>query len=258
MRIAVIGTGHMGSWIAKELSRNHEIAVFDLDKSKAEKIENVKILSELAELKWFNPELLINSVTLQNTVKAFHDVEQYISKKCMLVDVASIKGNIPGYYEKCKFRFVSVHPMFGPTFANMGLLRNENAIIIKESNQRGAEFFRKFFQKLKLNIFEYSFNEHDVTMAYSLGLPFISSMVFAACVKPETVPGTTFAKHKKIAMGLLSEDDSLLSETLFNPHTLKQLEKITSGLEFLKHVIRAQEYEEAKKVFDKLRKNIGE
>lgn len=257
-KIAIIGTGNMGAWIAKKLSEKNSVAVFDLDKSKAEKMKNAKVLSNLSELKEFNPELLINAVSLQNTIKAFNEAVQYIPKECIIADVASIKGIIPEYYAQCGFRFVSTHPMFGPTFADLGQLDNENAIIIRESDKEGAAFFRELFNELNLNIFEYSFEEHDVMMAYSLSLPFISSMVFAACVKPGTVPGTTFAKHKNIAAGLLSEDDNLLSEILFNTHTLEQLDKITSGLEFLKHVIRAREYEEAKKVFEKLRKNVGE
>jgi len=70
------------------------------------------------------------------------------------------------------------------------------------------------------------------------------------------VPGTTFKKHLEIARGLLSEDDYLLSEILFNPHSLPELEKVTARLDFLKHVIGQRDSEEAKKFFDRLRKNI--
>ena len=40
--------------------------------------------------------------------------------------------------------FVSTHPMFGPTFGKMKDLSNENAIIIKESDEEGKAFFREF------------------------------------------------------------------------------------------------------------------
>ena len=60
----------------------------------------------------------------------------------------------------------------------------------------------------------------------------------------------------KNAKGVLSEDDHLLAEILFNPKSLPQLEKITAKLEFLKHIIKAKDYEEAKRFFNKLRKNI--
>jgi hypothetical protein len=71
-----------------------------------------------------------------------------------------------------------------------------------------------------------------------------------------TVPGTTFKKHLEIARGLLSEDDYLLAEVIFGPHSLEQLEKVTSRLEFLKHVIKGRDFDEARVFFARLRQNI--
>ena len=116
--------------------------------------------------------------------------------------------------------------MFGPTFGNVKDLSNENAIIISESDEEGKAFFREFYNSLKIKIFEYSFQEHDKTIAYSLSIPFASTMVFAASMKEQEAPGTTFKKHYKIAEGLLSEDDYLLSEILLSPHSLEQVERI--------------------------------
>jgi len=146
--------------------------------------------------------------------------------------------------------------MFGPTFANMDSLREENAIIIKGSDQEGANFFMKFFASLGLRIFEYTFEEHDQMMAYSLTTPFVSSLVFAGCMEKTIVPGATFARHRKIATGLLDEDDQLLTEILFNPNSVSQIDKITGRLEYLKHIIMGKDREEMKKYLDNLRKNM--
>ncbi|MFH1520751.1 MAG: prephenate dehydrogenase [Candidatus Micrarchaeota archaeon] len=256
MRIAIIGVGKMGSWLAKELSNEHEIALYDSDEKKAKALGIGRVLSELSDIKKFSPELVINAVSLQHTVSAFEKMEKYLPN-CLIVDVASIKGEIPKYYERSGLRFVSIHPMFGPTFANVESLSNENIVIIKESDRNGAVFFESLAKRIGLNISYYTFKEHDEMMAYSLTLPFASSMVFAASMDSKTVPGATFKKHRTIARGLLSEDDSLLSEILFNKYSLIQLEKVTARLEFLKHVIKGNDYDEAKKFFDKLRKNVG-
>ncbi|MDO8553769.1 MAG: prephenate dehydrogenase/arogenate dehydrogenase family protein [Candidatus Micrarchaeota archaeon] len=257
MKITIVGCGKMGSWIAKELAKENEVSVYDVNKSKIGSIGNVKNLNDLEEIKQFEPEVLINAVTLQNTIKAFDEIVKYLPENCILADVTSIKSGLPDYYKKCSFKFVSVHPMFGPTFATMESLREENAIIIKEGDEQGKSLFQKLFSSLNIRIFDYSFKEHDEMMAYSLTTPFVSSMVFAACMDSTAVPGSTFARHRKIARGVLSEDDHLLAEILFNPNSLKQLEKITARLEFLKHVIKAKDYEETNGFFDKLRKNIG-
>ena len=147
--------------------------------------------------------------------------------------------------------------MFGPTFGNVKELKDENAVIIKESDPEGKVFFRTFYESLNLNIFEYSFDMHDKTIAYSLSIPFSSTMVFAACMKKLEVPGTTFKKHLDIAKGLLYEDDYLLTEILFNPYTLEQVENINSRLNDLIGLIQKKDGEGIRKFLNMLRENIG-
>jgi hypothetical protein len=70
-------------------------------------------------------------------------------------------------------------------------------------------------------------------MAYSLSIPFVSTFVFAAIMKHQDAPGTTFKRHMQIARGVLGEDDCLLREILFNPRTGGQVEKIRTELKEL-------------------------
>lgn len=249
----------MGSWFAGELSRKNEVFVFDIDSRKTENLKSraeVSVIEELSDLKNLQPDMLLNAVNLEKTVNMFEAVKDYLPEDCILADIASVKNDLPDYYAQCSFPFVSTHPMFGPTFADLDHLKRENAIIIKESDKQGKDFFTDFYGEFNLTLFEYSFSHHDEMMAYSLSLPFVSSLVFAACMKEKTVPGSTFAKHRSIADGLLSEDDRLISEILFNDNTLTQLEKVTSRLEFLKHIIRQKDFDEAQVFFEKLRENI--
>ena len=256
MKIAIIGAGKMGCWLAKALASGNEIALYDRTPAKAQKVPGVKILHDLPELAEFSPGLLINAVSLQNTVSAFNQAVAHLPKGCVISDVASVKAGLAEYYAQCGFRFASIHPMFGPTFADMDSLREENAVIINESDPSIAEFFTKFFAGLGVRVYKMSFREHDEMMAYSLTTPFVSSLVFASCVEKTTVPGATFARHMKIAKGLLSEDDHLLCEILFNPQSVRQIEKINSRLEHLKHIIKGKDREEAKEFLDKLRGKI--
>ena len=256
MKIAIIGTGKMGSWFAKLVSAGHEVAVFDIDSARASNLEDVRILTCVEQMSMFKPEVLINAVSLQHTVTAFEMAIPHLSPTCILCDITSIKGELQGYYQKCPFKVVSLHPMFGPTFADMGSLSKEAVIIIEESDPVGAQFFQDLFEMLSVRIFRCSFSEHDKMMAYSLTLPFVSSMAFAACVNGNAVPGTTFAKHRSIASGLLSEDNHLLAEILFNPYSIAELEKITARLEHLKHIIKAKDHEELEEFLDRLRGNM--
>lgn len=257
MKIFVLGAGHMGAWLVEELCLDHEVAVYDTDQRKLKYFFNVKRYLDLSEVGDLEPELVINAASLPSIETAFGGVLPYLPEDCIISDIASVKTGIPAMYKRLGKRFVSTHPMFGPTFANIRDLSHESAIIIKESDEEGKAFFREFYSKLRLSIYEYTFEEHDRTVAYSLSTPFASTMVFAACMKTQEAPGTTFKRHLEIAKGLLSEDDHLLTEIMFNPHAVRQIEEINSRLSYLTHIIRAGDSEEMQKFLNRLRDNIG-
>jgi len=256
MKIAVLGVGRMGRWFVRELAPRHEICVYDRNPARLANLEKVSVAGGVDGIAAFKPALLINAVNLKDTVGAFQAIVPKLDSHCLLADVASVKGALPEFYRESGFRFVSIHPMFGPTFANVSRLEDENAIIIQESDREGVSFFFDFFKGREITVHQYSFEQHDRLIAYSLTLPFASTLVFAACMNSAAVPGTTFKKHLEIAQGLLSEDDDLLAEIIFNPHSIAQLEHVTARLEFLKHIIRARDAEEATAFFDRLRRNL--
>ena len=257
MRIAIIGAGNMGSWLVESLCLDYEVGVYDVNRNKLKYFFNSRKFLYYEEIADFSPDILINAVSLDKTLSLFEEIISYLPEKCIIADITSVKSGLADYYQKLGRRFVSTHPMFGPTFGNMKDLSNENAIIITESDEEGKEFFREFYSGLNIKIHEYSFQEHDETIAYSLSIPFSSTMVFAACMKEQEAPGTNFKKHLGIAEGLLSEDDYLLAEILLSPHSLAQVERINEQLESLIMMIRSRDKEQLKQFFQKLRSNIG-
>ena len=120
----------------------------------------------------------------------------------------------------------------------------------------GRIFFLDLYRRLGLNVHEYSFDEHDEAMAYSLSVPFVSTFVFAAVMKHQDAPGTTFNRHLKIARGVLSEDDTLLREILFNPRTKHHVEDIRAELKELIQLIDDKDEEGFNRYLTKIRKNI--
>ena len=256
MRILILGAGKMGSFFTDILSFEHEVAVYDIKPQNLRFMYNCYRFTSMDEIKEFNPELIINAATVKYTIEAFKQVIPYLGKDCILSDIASVKTELKDFYEQSGFRYVSTHPMFGPTFANLDQLSSENAIIIKEGDCLGRVFFKDLYQRLGLNIFEYSFSEHDETVAYSLSIPFVSTFAFAAVMKHQDAPGTTFKRHMAIARGVLSEDDYLLQEILFNPHTPKQVEQIRIELNELLEIIREKDAEGMRAYLNKIRSHI--
>lgn len=247
----------MGSWLVESLCLDYEVGVYDTDRSKLKYFFNSRKFLYYEEIMDFSPDLLINAVRLDNTLSLFNEIVSYLPEACIIADITSVKSGLAEYYKKLGRRFVSTHPMFGPTFGNVKDLSNENAIIITESDEEGKAFFREFYSSMKIRIHEYSFQEHDETIAYSLSIPFSSTMVFAACMKEQEAPGTTFKKHFSIAKGLLSEDDFLLSEILLSPYSLEQVERISEQMGALIGMIKSRDKEQLYSFFKRLRSNIG-
>ena len=256
MKILVMGAGKMGSFFIDLLSFDHEVAVFEKDPMRMRFTYNCQRLMQLDEVKEFAPELVINAVTVKYTIPAFEEIIPYLPKDCIITDISSVKTGLKEFYESTGMHYASSHPMFGPTFANLNQLSEENAIIINEGDFIGRLFFKDIYQKLGLNIYEYSFEEHDKTVAYSLSIPFVSTFVFAAVMKHQDAPGTTFKRHMKIAKGVLNEDDYLLQEILFNPYTHDQVSQIRTELKELLEIIDHKDAAGMKHYLTKIRNNV--
>ena len=256
MRILILGAGKMGIFFTDVLSFQHDCAVYEIDPKRMRFLYNTQRFTSMQEIEDFKPELVINAVTLKYTLSVFEQVIPHLPQECIISDISSVKTGFKDFYEHTGLRYVSTHPMFGPTFANLGQLSTENAIVINEGDYMGRIFFLDLYKRLGLNVHEYTFDEHDEAMAYSLSVPFVSTFVFSAVMKHQDAPGTTYKRHMAIARGLMSEDDFLLTEILFNPHTVEQIGKIQDKLETLKEIVARKDSNAMKEFLEQVRENL--
>lgn len=138
----------MGSFFCDLLSFDHEVAVYDPDHQRLRFTFNALRFKELSEIEEFEPQLVINASTVKYTLQSFEAVLPYLKPSCIISDIASVKTGLPEFYATCGHPFVSTHPMFGPTFASLSNLSNENAIIISEGDYLGKVFFRDLYSRL--------------------------------------------------------------------------------------------------------------
>ncbi len=155
--------------------------------------------------------MTINSVSPGLTVKAFEQLIDYIPNGSAIVDIASVKSDLPEFYERCKNPFASFHPMFGPTLAKMSDLSGKRVIIIEESEVSIKNWIRDTFRETGVIITEISFAEHDKEMIHSLTLPVLMTALFASEIHEADTPGTSYMKHLDLARAIFSEDPELLA-----------------------------------------------
>lgn len=256
MKILILGAGKMGSFFCDLLSKDHDVAIYDVDPERLRFTFGCRRFTSDDEIREFAPQMVINAATVKYTLDAFRHVLPLIPPSCIISDIASVKTGLPEFYAQAEHPFVSTHPMFGPTFASLSNLANENAIIITEGDHLGRVFFRDLYRNLGLHIEEYTFEEHDLTIAYSLSIPFASTLVFASTMKHQDAPGTTFKRHLAIAHGLLGEDDYLLTEILCNPNTSAQLAQIQHELATLQRLVEARDTAGLQAFLTRVRANV--
>lgn len=256
MKLLILGAGKMGTFFCDLLTPEHQVAVYDPNPDRLRFTYGVERFDDLNQVDAFGAEMVINAATVRHTLDAFRQVMPHIPANCILSDIASVKTGLPEFYAECGHPFASTHPMFGPTFASLSNLANENAIIITEGDHMARLFFRDIYRRLGLNIVDYSFEQHDKTIAYSLSIPFASTLVFASVMKHQDAPGTTFKRHLAIARGLMSEDDFLLSEILFNPNTPEQLRRIREQLAQLQDIVEQRDSQAMAEYLHGIRENL--
>ncbi len=257
MKIFIAGAGKMGSWLCHMLAQTHELMVHDPKTERLDQLQGVRVLRKSNDIAEFQPDMFINAASLQHTMEVFKYWLPMLPSDCLLVDIASVKNGLEAFYLSQDQPFVSLHPMFGPTFARMNKLEGHHLIVISESDEKGKRFFNEFFSRFGLLVHELSFDAHDQTIAYSLTIPFVSTLVFGACMSPQQAPGTTFRKHLAIAEGLMAEDNQLLCEILFNKHSLPMIERVITKMKDLRDMMEQKKYDQLVGFFEQVRHNIA-
>jgi len=241
-KILIIGLGNMGQWFAENLAKENKVFILEKKQPKNPP-PDLKYAQNPEEISHFNPDLVINAVSLDHTTDAFERILPYVSQNTIISDIASIKQPVQNYYERKGFRFVSTHPLFGPTFGDMKNPNDESAILIEGSDEEGLEFFKQFYHSNALKLYSMSFEEHDQHMAITLGQPFLSTFLFGSESKTALPSGTSYKRHHQILNGLLSEDNSLLAEILLNKHILPHITHMKNVLEHFYTLIQQKDRE---------------
>ena len=92
MKILVLGAGKMGTFLTDVLCIQHEVALFDTDPKRLRFVFNTYRMTEYEEVRAFEPELVINCVTLKYTIDAFRTIIPYLPKNCIISSRLSLRA----------------------------------------------------------------------------------------------------------------------------------------------------------------------
>jgi len=215
MRIAVIGNGRMGRWLAGHLT-GQGVKLFGRGNS-------------LADLSTF--DVVILAVPLGQMLPLVRKLRRIVKPHQLVLDIASVKSHFIKEFRRLPCRKASIHPMFGPSAEGM---RNQTIIVIsdvgdRKNQQEATELFHG------ARMLRQTTRKHDETMAYVLCLPYIINFAFMELVgdKFDGHSGPTFRGQKQLAQAILGSSELAHDVIRFNPHSRKVLSKLIRKLNMI-------------------------
>ena len=166
MRVAVIGAGAMGKWLANFAKHNlGEVTVADINSARAKDVASelgasAKPIKEAAA----QAELLLIAVPISKTPETVRSLAEIAPKDALLADVASVKSDVVDVMRKIKtnIELVSVHPLFGP--GAVSIAGKDIVVVPVKPGKRYSEL-KKRMVELGARVTEMDAEQHDRLMA---------------------------------------------------------------------------------------------
>jgi prephenate dehydrogenase len=237
MAVATVvgGAGRMGGWFAAFLKNNgYSIIISDSNKPLARRFAGKKHFKFLADprLAVQQAELVILATPTEVTKNILKEIEPYLSRNCLLVEISSIKKPVRATLQDMKRRGIavlSIHPMFG---AGIKDLAGKTIVTTMLPRSKKTSKFLSLFRRKGAMIIHSEFDQHDKYASITLALPHFMSIALVNALRScrftpnqlKAVAGTTFRLQLLIAEALYQENfDNEASILMDNKQALRML-----------------------------------
>jgi len=184
MKVAVIGVGAMGEWLAGFAKRNlGEVVVADINAAKAWEVAkkldvNSKPIAEATS----EAELVLVAVPISKTPEVVKSAAGNAREGALLADVASVKSEIVEVMRElgAKLELVSLHPLFGPGATDV---RGKDFVAVPVKPGERYSELKKRLRELGARVTEMEAEEHDRLMAISQCMTHFVLISYLAAIK---------------------------------------------------------------------------
>ncbi|MBI1884200.1 MAG: prephenate dehydrogenase/arogenate dehydrogenase family protein [Chlamydiae bacterium] len=194
-KICIIGMGLIGASLALSLKKNASVTKVigvvhhsrDIKKILNKKMADVAttdVVQGVLDCDWII--LAVPPSAVENLLKK---ISPFLSKKQIVTDVVSVKGEVMQSYRKIlgrKVQYMGAHPIAGsekkgPDAARANLFEKAVCILTPDTHTSGETLQKsiRFWKKLKMTPVVKSAEEHDKIFAYISHLPHLLSFCLA-------------------------------------------------------------------------------
>ena len=265
-KVTVVGGyGQMGLWFARYFKKKgFDVVISGRDPEKTKKTALAEGLSwkktNIEAVK--DADFIMVSVPINKTANVIEEITPHIKKDAILTEITSIKASVVESLREASrtpINVISLHPMFG---SGAKSLEDLNIIIIPvtEKSEEIAKSLGEFFRKDGAKIIFSTFEEHDLIMAYVLGLPHSVGMIIASMMAESGISPKRFREFAGSSFKLLlTLTESIIYQGpelptlihLTNPHSEPVIKGFKDRLLHLTSAIKNEDPTAFEEIFSK-------
>lgn len=220
MKVAVIGTGAMGQWLAGFVKQNlGEVVVADVSATKAEQVAkeleiSYKSIAEAAA----EAEVVLVAVPISKTPEVIKLLAGQVQQGALLADITSVKSDVVEVMQtiESKVELVSLHPLFGPGATS---IKGKDFVVVPVKPGRRYAALKHRLIELGARVTEMEAEEHDRLMAITQCMTHFVLLAYLDALKPmkglkqaEKLRTPMFATLLDLAKSVLAGNPELYGE----------------------------------------------
>ena len=268
-KIAIIGgAGRMGQWLIKYFKNKkykYEILISD------ENIIKAKEVAKKNKIKYFennsslvkNADIVFLSIPISKIIGVLKEIEEYLKKDCILIEIASIKSPFYNYlknFPRKDVTCISLHPLFG---SRKKKFKKMNIIIIPINDlEKEISIAKKIFPEASFT--NLNIEEHDKAMAIILSLIHFINLSLGLTLKDINIEniikyaGPSFLKQYNLLRKILNESPNAYADIqIYNKYNIGIISNFIEKANFFKNIIDNKNKEIFINLFNELRKVIA-
>lgn len=166
MKVAVIGAGAMGQWLAGFVKQNlGEVVVADVSATKAEQVaKELGISSKSVAEAAAEAKLVLVAVPISKTPEVIKSLAGQVQQGALLADITSVKSDVVEVMQtiEAKVELVSLHPLFGPGATSV---KGKDFVVVPVKPGKRYAALKQRLIELGARVTEMEAEEHDRLMA---------------------------------------------------------------------------------------------
>ncbi len=231
--LGIIGVGAFGEFMLKHVTPYFDVRIYDAFKN-LDDIENTYHLTVVSLEDVAKSDIVVLCVPVKELEKRVCSIVPYLIAGRLVIDLCSVKCKPVAILKRIippVVDVVSLHPLFGPQSGKNGIA-GLNVTVCNVMGGRTDCIVDFLKNRLVLNTFETTPEQHDQEMAYVQGLTHMIAKVFVRMDIPNINQQTKTYAHLNDMVELIryDSDDLFLAVQRDNPYVRETTEKFFAAV----------------------------